>query len=1215
MSAMADPKVSSRAANHRLHSVGRHSLAVLLATTALGVVSAHAVDATWTGGNGGDVNEWVEPLNWVGGAVPDGTATFTNTGVTTVANDNGGITIGTIQFTSAPNAQAYTVNFNNPAVITALGVVNNSSNTQTFNVSSGSSMVFQNASSASGGTGAVTINNLSGGFLVFQNTSTAGTATIVNGAILQFFDTSTAGSAHITNNVQTDFFDGTSAGSATISNTNTGTLTFNNTATASTAAITNDGSLQFSGSSTAASATVTTNNGGTTTFTGSSTGGNARFITATGGTFDMSGLSSGGMTAGSIEGAGNYVLGSNALTTGSNNLSTQVDGVISGTGGSLIKVGSGIMTLTGTNTYTGPTTISAGTLALSGTGSISNSSSVTVNGTFDISASANPFNLITTLAGSASGIVNLGANGLVISNGSTEFSGSIQGSGGLEIFAGTQTLSGTNTYANATQIDAGATLALKGNGSIANSAFVGFSGASATLDISQTTAGASVSGLFSLAGDGVVALGSKTLTITSGSVFSGVLQDGGIGGGTGGNLVIANGAIQQLSGTNTYTGTTTIAFGGELDLTFFGGGNGSIATSSGVTNNGFFDISGLTTGGTSIKSLSGTGTGVVNLGSKTLTLTNASGTFSGVIQDGGAGGGVTLTGGTEVLAGVNTYTGATTINGGTLVVDGSIATSALTTVNPGGTLAGSGTVGSTAIAGGTLAPGSAGGSLFGPLTVQGTLSFTAASTYMIQVSPTNAGLTNVTGAATLGGAKVSAVFQAGSYVDKKYTILTATGGLGGTTFDPTVVSNNANLKGTLSYDANDAFLNIKLQFVSPTGLNVNQQNVANTLTNFFNTTGSIPTAFATLNAAGLTIASGELGTGVIQSSINADNQFLNLLLDPTIAGRGAGFTAPGSSSQFAADDQASGFAEKRLATPSERAAYAMVTKAPLLAPQPANRWSVWGASYGGSGRTDGNAALGSQDTKASVWAIAAGADYKVSPDTLIGFAVAGGATGFSLANSLGSGSADLFQAGIFGRHNIGPAYLSAALAYGWHDVTTNRTVTLAGFDQLQARFRAETFSARFEGGYRFATPLVGITPYAAAQVISFSLPAYAEQAIVGTPLYALNYGAQTTTATRTELGLRTDKSYALQDAMLTLRGRAAWAHDYNADRSVSAVFQSLPGASFVVNGARGNPDAALVSGGAEVKWLNGFSVAATFEGEFSGNVTSYAGKGVAKYSW
>jgi len=142
----------------------------------------------------------------------------------------------------------------------------------------------------------------------------------------------------------------------------------------------------------------------------------------------------------------------------------------------------------------------------------------------------------------------------------------------------------------------------------------------------------------------------------------------------------------------------------------------------------------------------------------------------------------------------------------------------------------------------------------------------------------------------------------------------------------------------------------------------------------------------------------------------------------------------------------------------------------------------------------------------------AAADYKVTPDTLIGFALAGGGTNYSLANALGSGSADLFQAGAFGRTNFGPAYVSAALAYGWHDVTTNRIVTLAGFDQLQGRFRAETFSARFEGGYRFATPFVGITPYVAAQAISFRLPAYAEAAVIGTPLFALNYAGQTTTA-------------------------------------------------------------------------------------------------------
>jgi uncharacterized protein YhjY with autotransporter beta-barrel domain len=151
------------------------------------------------------------------------------------------------------------------------------------------------------------------------------------------------------------------------------------------------------------------------------------------------------------------------------------------------------------------------------------------------------------------------------------------------------------------------------------------------------------------------------------------------------------------------------------------------------------------------------------------------------------------------------------------------------------------------------------------------------------------------------------------------------------------------------------------------------------------------------------------------------------------------------------------------------------------------------------------------------------------------------------------------------------------------DITTDRTVTIAGVDQLRAKFNANAYSGRVEGGYRFLTPWMGITPYAAGQFTTFDLPAYAEQALVGANTFALAYGSKSVTASRSELGLRTDNSWAMRDAIFTLRGRFAWAHDFNIDRNIGATFQTLPGASFVVNGAAQAHDAALTTASAEMK--------------------------------
>jgi hypothetical protein len=181
-----------------LQSIGRHSLAILLASTALGVVAAHAVDATSVGGNGGDPNEWVEPNNWTPATVPDGVATF----LQYRGHDGRQRQRHRRDRRSVfhRHAQAYTINIDNPFIVNAAGIVNNSTNTQTFNVTSGNSLVFQNDSSASAGMGTVRINNQNGGFIVFQNSSTAGEATITNTGVLTFDNTATAATSTIDNN-------------------------------------------------------------------------------------------------------------------------------------------------------------------------------------------------------------------------------------------------------------------------------------------------------------------------------------------------------------------------------------------------------------------------------------------------------------------------------------------------------------------------------------------------------------------------------------------------------------------------------------------------------------------------------------------------------------------------------------------------------------------------------------------------------------------------------------------------------------------------------------------------------------------------------------------------------------------------------------------------------------------------------------------------------
>ena len=671
------------------------------------------------------------------------------------------------------------------------------------------------------------------------------------------------------------------------------------------------------------------------------------------------------------------------------------------------------------------------------------------------------------------------------------------------------------------------------------------------------------------------AAGTAAITINNSTVAGSVSNAGTIIAGSGGGIVVTNSGLVSVFDSGTIVGNGHPA----VDI------SGSAVGSSFTLGPGY-NITGLVLGqfGDTFQ-LGGTGSGTFNLS-----------LLSDVVA-GGCGGGI-----------CPQYLGFSVLN----VVSGTWTTTGTYQGGPedwnvlGGTLAGTGTFNGVNVAsGGTLEPGLIGtpGTF---MTLNGNLAFQSGAIYLVNLNAATASRVNVAGTASLAGTVSATV--AGGVSHQAYDILHA-GSINGT-FDGFSADN---LSGTLTYTPTDVFLNLAANLGAGTALNINQRNVATSISNFFNTGGALPPAFLSLFgltganlANALTQASGELGTGSQQTTFDAMGQFMGLLTDPFMNRVGGANPTPG----------ASGYADEALGhAGSKRDAYAMFTKAP---PVPfVQRWSVWAAGYGGSRSTSGNAIVGSNDTTSNIYGTAVGADYLFSPNTIAGFALAGGGTNFSVANG-GSGRSDLFQAGAYVRHTEGAAYISAALAYGWQDITTNRTVTAAGIDQLRAEFNANAYSGRVEGGYRFVAPWVGgigITPYAAGQFTTFDLPAYAESVVSGSPAFAQAYGAKDVTDVRSELGLRTDKSFAMSNGILTLRSRFAWAHDFDPDRSIAATFQALPGASFVVNGAAQASDSALATASIEMKWMNGWSAAATFEGEFSNVTESYAGKGVVRYAW
>jgi autotransporter-associated beta strand protein len=719
--------------------------------------------------------------------------------------------------------------------------------------------------------------------------------------------------------------------------------------------------------------------------------------------------------------------------------------------------------------------------------------------------------------------------------------------------------------------------------------------------------------------------GNATITNNSNN-GAGVLFSGNS---TAGSASITNNGLAIDFFANSTGGTATI--NNNTLLQFLDNSTGGGATITNTSAGAVVDFSGSTgpLGNNNLSVGSLAGPGKFYLGGNELTVgsNNMSTTVSGVISDCGATGAACnsrgATGGSLIkvgagvltLTGANTYNGPTTVNAGTLIVNGSIAPSRLTTVNSGGTLGGTGTVGNTQInSGGVFAPGSvtAGTSM----AVAGNLAFQSGALYLVQVNSSTASLANVTGTASLAGT-VDANVASGSFTSiKTYDILHSSG-LGDTTFKGLIVS-NPNLGASLTYSGTDVFLTLRAALGGGSNLNENQQNVANALNNFVNGGGTLPPGFASLfGLTGGTLANalsqldGEVATGAERAAIQLTNSFLTLLTDPI----GCGGANASAVSPYACDRGRSAlpFAPEAEASlpPDIALAYASIFKAP---PKPLfeQQWSTWGSAYGGSNISNGNATVGSNNVTTNIFGFAAGMDYSLTPDLLAGFALAGAGTNWGLANGLGTGRSDAFQVGARVISWFGPAYVKAALAFTNNWFTTNRS---ALGDQLTANFIGQSYGARLEGGYRVAVlPAVGVTPYGAVQFQDFHTPAYSETDATGGG-FGLSYNAMNATDTRTELGARFDDPTLLYGKPLILFGRLAWAHDFVNNPALSAAFQALPGGTFTVFGAPIPQNSALTTAGAQLFLTPQWTLLAKFEGEFASGSQTYAGTGTLRYTW
>jgi outer membrane autotransporter protein len=716
-------------------------------------------------------------------------------------------------------------------------------------------------------------------------------------------------------------------------------------------------------------------------------------------------------------------------------------------------------------------------------------------------------------------------------------------------------------------------------------------------------------GGFTKSGLGTLILsGTNTYTGLT-SVIAGILniQNGSALGATTSGTTISSGATLQLQG--------GISVGNEA-LTISGTGaagqNGALVNVSGTNNyGGLLTLLGDSTISSDAGTLNLTNTGTITGAGFGLTLAGAGdGTISSIIGTGTG----TLTkngGGTWTLSGSNTYTGATTVNGGSLIVDGSI-NSALTLVNAGGLLGGNGTLNGDLTNVGIVSPGHSPGTL----TVNGNYMQNLNGkngTLQIEIAglaPTAHDLLAINGAADLSG--TLQIIRLNNFKfpvaqgDQIITFLTANGGVNGT-FNP--VKNPFAISGTI-VKVNIVYFPDSVGLVATqgsfggfaisSGLTPNQRVVANAL----DVVVGDPRAAALIefldteplaNLAGDfdLIAPEELASMFAVGVSLANIQSVNLerrMVDIRAGSRG--FSARGFSIDSRVPEFSSG-----LAGPTGPEGKSGPS---VMQPTPQNRWGVFVTGLGEFTSVDNTSIAPGYDF--STGGLTFGVDYRVSPNFAIGLTGGYAHTNADLVNN-GSLDVDGGTIGAYATGFAGGFYVDASVFGVLNSYDEHRTALLG---TASGDTDGGDFNALVLAGYDWKRGGLTIGPLASYQYSYVAFDSFTEHG----SLAPLSFSDQNANSSRTALGAKASYDWHAGHVLIRPEIRASWQHEFgDPDYSVVSRFASGAGNSFTVTGPAIGRDSLLIGAGAAVLLNDRVSVYAYYDGELAR--TNYSSNNVS----